>query len=81
MYDKVIGNMVPLDTDILFVDEADIVIGEGDLVQMEAEQEGHKDEEQADSSLLHKSHPNPSKRYSKSARVMKFQKKTGLRFR
>ena len=59
MYDKVIGDMVPLDTDILLVDEADIVVGEGDLVQMEAEQEDHNDEEEYNSPLLHKSHPKP----------------------
>ena len=52
--------MVSLDTDILFVDEADIIVGEGDLVQMEAEQKGNKDKEEDNSPLLHKSHPKPA---------------------
>ena len=46
LYDKVVGEVVSPDTDILLVDEADIVVGEGDLVQAEqAEDEGCKDEE------------------------------------
>lgn len=61
MYDKVIGELVSLDTDILHVDEADIVVGEGDLVQAEqTEEEGCKDEIDADSPLLHIRHPNLS---------------------
>ena len=49
--------MVSLDTDILFLDEADIVVGEGDLVQMQAaEEESHEDEEKADSPFLHNTH-------------------------
>ena len=58
MYEKVLGEVVTFDTDILFVDEADIVVGDRDLVQAEqAEEEGPKDEEEADSSFwLHKSH-------------------------
>ena len=52
--------MVSLDTDILFLDEADIVVGEGDLVQMQAaEEESHEDEEKADSPFLHNTHQSP----------------------
>ena len=50
--------MVSLDTDILFLDEADIVVGEGDLVQVEAEQGEQQDEEQIKSSLIN-CHPIP----------------------
>ena len=35
LYDKVVGEVVSPDTDILLVYEADIVVGEGDLVQTE----------------------------------------------
>ena len=57
LYDKVVGEGVSPDTDILLVDEADIVVGEGDLVQTEqAEDEGCKDEEQTDSPLLYNHH-------------------------
>ena len=58
LYHKVVGEVVSLDADILLVDEADIVVGEGDLVQAEqAEEESRKDEEQADSPWLHNGHP------------------------
>ena len=65
LYDKVVGEGVSPDTDILLVDEgfieADIVVGEGDLVQAEqTEEEGCKDEIDADSPLLHIRHPNLS---------------------
>ena len=52
MYEKVLGEVVTFDTDILFVDEADIVVGDRDLVQAEqAEEEGPKDEKETDSSF------------------------------
>ena len=57
LYDKVVGEVVSPDTDILLVDEADIVVGEGDLVQAEqAEDQGCKDEEQTDSPFLFNHH-------------------------
>ena len=57
LYDKVVGEVVSPDTDILLVDEADIVVGEGDLVQAEqAEDQGCKDEEQTDSPFLYNHH-------------------------
>ena len=80
MCHKVIGEVVSLETDVLFVDEADIVIGEGDLLQMEvAEEKSRNDEEKADSPLLYKTHSNPNPPLPNSmqmaVRVLKVQKR------
>ena len=50
--------MVSLDADEAIVDEADVVVGEGDLVQVEAEQGEQEDEEQIKSPLMN-CHPIP----------------------
>ena len=57
-YDKIVRETVSFDADVAIVDEADVVVGERDLVQVEAEQGEQEDEEQIKSSLMN-CHPIP----------------------
>ena len=57
-YDKIVREAISFDADVAIVNEADVVVGEGDLVQVEAEQGEHEDEEQI-KSLLMNCHPIP----------------------
>ena len=57
-YDKIVWEAVCFDADVAIVDEADVVVGEGDLVQVEAEQDEQEDEEQIKSPLMN-CHPIP----------------------
>ena len=57
-YDKIVRKAVSFDADVAIVDEADVVVGEGDLVQVEAEQGEQEDKEQIKSPLMN-CHPIP----------------------
>ena len=52
VYDKIVREAVSFDADVAIVDEADVVVGERDLVQVEAEQGEQEDEEQVKSPLI-----------------------------
>ena len=55
---KIVREAVSFDADVAIVNEADVVVGEGDLVQVEAEQGEQEDEEQIKSPLMN-CHPIP----------------------
>ena len=57
-YNKIVREAVSFDADVAIVNEADVVVGEGDLVQVEAEQGEQEDEEQIKSPLMN-CHPIP----------------------